>query len=84
LIVNLHDICSHRAFIVNSTGDQSDVNVGAGGCNIGAAAAICALRAAIEELNVSTDASNAISFAIPSATDPGCDAATGLCVIRLT
>jgi hypothetical protein len=43
----------------------------------------CTLRAAVEAANANPGA-DSISFSIDPATDPDCDATTGLCTIRLT
>ncbi|MBC8422456.1 MAG: S8 family serine peptidase, partial [Chloroflexi bacterium] len=69
---------------VNSTADTSDGNPGDGICDTGTFATptgICTLRAAIEEANA-TCGSDTIKFNIPAATDPGCNAGTGVCTIQ--
>ncbi|TAG03391.1 MAG: CSLREA domain-containing protein [Betaproteobacteria bacterium] len=74
--------------VVTSTGDESDASIGDGSCDIGLIVneppvPRCTLRAAIEEINASSDSSNRIEFNIP-ASDTGCDSRTGVCVIKLT
>ncbi len=60
-------------FVVNSTGDQSDVNTNDGFCYTGqsnaAGAPECTLRAAIQQSNA-TAADETISFDIPNAASP--------------
>ncbi len=41
----------------------------------------CSLREAIGNANTNADA-NTITFAIPAATDPGCDSGSGVCTIK--
>jgi|GEM_PF-6576510 len=65
-------------FIVNSTGDSPDANVGDGVCSD--VSGNCTLRAAIQEVNASAGGS-AISFDI---SGPGCDAITGVCTINIS
>jgi CSLREA domain-containing protein len=79
---------SAASFVVTSSGDESDASPGDGSCDIGLIVneqpvPKCTLRAAIEEVNASGDPTNRIDFNIP-ATDSGCNAGTGVCVIKLT
>jgi CSLREA domain-containing protein len=61
---------SASVFVVNSTGDSPDINVGDGICDDGGDAptvpAACTLRAAIEEANATSEA-DTIAFNIPGA-----------------
>ncbi len=68
-------------FVINSTGDGADANIGDGTCKT-ATAGECTLRAAIQEANNTTDA-DTIEFDIP-ATDPNCDGTSGVCTIAPT
>jgi uncharacterized repeat protein (TIGR01451 family)/CSLREA domain-containing protein len=72
---------------INSTADTSDGCPGDGICAAGTCAApasiTCTLRAAIEEANA-TVVSDTLRFNIPAATDPGCNAGTGVCTIQPT
>ena len=70
-------------FTVNSTGDAGDVNQGDGVCETAPSNANCTLRAAIEEANANAG-TDTIEFAIPAATDPGCNAGTGVCTVQPT
>lgn len=68
---------------VNSTGDSSDAAIGDGLCDTGGTVGEwpeCTLRAAIEESNASSTASNTINFTIPI-SDPGYDAGSGVFTI---
>ncbi len=76
----------NAALAVNSTADTGDGDPGDGICDTGTITVptrICTLRAAIEEANANCGL-DAISFNIPAATDPGCNAGTGVCTIRPT
>jgi uncharacterized repeat protein (TIGR01451 family)/CSLREA domain-containing protein len=70
---------ARATFTVDSTADDDDAAIGDGVC--ATAAGACTLRAAISEANVTTDLDD-IEFAIPTATDPGCIAAAGICTIQ--
>ena len=64
-------------FVVDSTADAADANVGDGTC--ADLNGNCTLRAAIQETNASSGA-DSISFNLPPGT-AGCDATTGVCTI---
>lgn len=66
-------------FIVNSTGDGSDISQGNGVCETGTGNGICTLRAAIQEANAFAG-DDIITFSIPN-TDPGCTG--GVCTINI-
>lgn len=55
-------------FVVNSTGDAVDVNLGDGICET-ATPGECTLRAAMQEANINRGATDSIIFDIPDATD---------------
>ena len=61
-------------FTVNSADDVDD-----GTCD----ATHCSLREAIDAANANAG-TDTIAFAIPAATDPGCNAGTGVCTIQPT
>lgn len=69
---------------VNRTGDAAGVGPAFQGCDTDplTPGAQCTLRAALRVTNL-TAGDDTITFNIP-ATDPGCDATTGKCVINLT
>lgn len=74
--VNGDDVGVGKLGVVNTTGDESDANNSDGICDVdlNTEGEQCTLRAAIEEVNLSTDV-NTISFDIPT-TDPGYNAGT--------
>ena len=69
------------AAVVNSTGDDVDLNSGDGICDTGndlaGGVAECTLRAAIAESNASALV-DTIHFNIPTTNDPGYDPTTGI------
>jgi hypothetical protein len=77
------------SFIVNSTGDQNDLDSPSGPfdghCDVDAATAEdqCTLRAAIQEANSNNNPTDQdqIIFDIPAESDPGCDSGSGVCTI---
>ena len=69
--------CGPKIFVVTSTADTPDANVGDTFC--GDAGGVCTLRAAIQEANVD-NCVDTINFNIPS-NDPGCNSSTQVCTI---
>ncbi len=69
-------------FTVNQTGNQADADTGDLNCDVdlGTLGDQCTLRAAIEQANANPGV-DTIAFNIPAATDPGCNLATGVCMI---
>jgi CSLREA domain-containing protein len=68
-------------FVVNSTGDGDDAFQGDGQCETAVGNGVCTLRAAIEEANAHAGG-DGIFFSIPT-SDPGCDPASGVCIVSL-
>ncbi len=71
---------SRATFTVNSTADEDDNTIGDGIC--ATASGPCTLRAAMSEANFAADL-DTIEFAIPAASDPGCDPVSGICTIQV-
>jgi CSLREA domain-containing protein len=67
--------------VVNSTGDGDDAFPGDGQCETAVGNGVCTLRAAIEEANTHAGG-DGIFFSIPT-SDPGCDPASGVCIVSL-
>ncbi|HEV3470251.1 MAG TPA: C25 family cysteine peptidase [Pyrinomonadaceae bacterium] len=80
------NMASASTFVVNSTGDSSDLSPGDGVCATGSLVGTppvveCTLRAAIQEANAVASA-DTIEFLIPAATDAGCNPISGVCTIK--
>src|SRR4051794_39806331 len=60
LLLATPGVAAPQTFTVNSNGDQADLNVGTGGCDVGGG--VCTLRAAIQEANFNSPQPDTINF----------------------